>query len=73
MGNPPPEKGVIYTRKKVYRHPLSSTCKEKQLLEDLNNGMEWVFRCYGIYLKQSKDPLPPRDDVVELDVQNNAK
>ena len=71
MGNPPPEKGVIYTRKKVYRHPLSSTCKEKQLLEDLNNGMEWVFIFYRISLKQAKYSLPPRNDVVVLDVRNN--
>ena len=36
-----------------------------KLSEDLNDGVEWVFRDYGISLKQSKDPLPPRDDVME--------
>ena len=31
-----------------------------ELLEDLNEGMEWLFRYYRIYLKQAKDPIPPR-------------
>ena len=40
-----------YTRRgKVYRPPLPSTYKEKEILEDLNYGMEWVFRDYGIFL-----------------------
>ena len=35
--------------------------------------MEWVFRDYGRSLNQSKEPLPPRDDVMEFDVQTNTK
>ena len=35
--------------------------------------MEWVFRDYARYLKQEKDPLPPRNDVVEVDVRNDTK
>ena len=35
--------------------------------------MEWLFRYYGISLKLENDPLPTRDDVVEFDVQTNAK
>ena len=35
--------------------------------------MEWVLRDYGRSLKQSKDPLPTRDDVMEFDVQTNTK
>ena len=35
--------------------------------------MEWVFRDYGIPLKQAKDPLPHRDNVMELDEQNKIK
>ena len=35
--------------------------------------MEWVFRDYRISLNQEKDPLPIRDDVVEFDIQTNAK
>ena len=38
------EKGVMSTGKKVYRPPLPSTYKETELSEDLNDGMEWVFR-----------------------------
>ena len=53
-GKNPIEKGVISTGKKVYRPPLPSTYKETELLEDLNDGMEWVFRYYGRYLKQAK-------------------
>ena len=60
----PTEKGVISTVKKVYRPPLTFTYKETYLSQDLNNGMEWVFIDYGIFLKQVKDPLPPRDNVV---------
>ena len=35
----PIEKGVIHTGKKVYRHPIPSTYKEIELLEDLNDGI----------------------------------
>ena len=35
--------------------------------------MEWVFRDYKRSLKQAKEPLPPRDDVMEFDVQTNIK
>ena len=35
--------------------------------------MEWVFRDYMIYLKQKKDPLTPRDDVMGFDVKTNTK
>ena len=35
--------------------------------------MEWVFIDYGISLKQAKDRLPPRDDVVKFDVRTNTK
>ena len=72
-GKPPTEKGVIRKRKKVYMPPLPSTYKETELLDDLNDGMEWVFRDYEISLKQAKDPLQPRYDVMEFDVLNNTK
>ena len=32
-----------------------------------------MFRDYGRSLKQAKDPLPTRDDVMEFDVQINKK
>ena len=67
-GNPLTEKGVICTGEKVYRPPLPSTYKEKKLSEDLNDGMEWVFRDYGRSLNQEKHPLTPRDDVMGFDV-----
>ena len=35
--------------------------------------MEWVFRDYGRYLKQAKEPISPRNDVVEFDVRTNTK
>ena len=66
-GKPPIEKGVIYTGKKLYRHPIPSNYKEKELSEDLNDGTEWVLRDYGISLNQAKDPLTPRDNVMEFD------
>ena len=44
-----------------------------ELLEELNDGMEWVFRYYWRYLNQAKDPVPPRDDVMWCDVQTNTK
>ena len=69
----PIEKGVILSGKKFYRPPLPYTYKEMELSEDHNDGMEWVFREYGRSLKQAKDPLPPRDDVMEFDVQSNTK
>ena len=63
------EKGFILIGKKVYRPKLPSTYKETDLSEDLNYGMEWVFRDCGRPLKQANDPLPPRDNVIEFDVQ----
>ena len=35
--------------------------------------MAWVFIDYGISLKQSKYPIPTRDDVMEFDVQTNTE
>ena len=32
-----------------------------------------MFRDYGLSFKKPKEPLPPRDVVVEFDVRNNAK
>ena len=55
---------VICTGKKVYRHPLKSTYKETEILEDINKGMEWVLRDYEIFLKKTKYPLPPRYDIM---------
>ena len=42
-------------------------------MKGLNDGMEWVFGDYVRSLNQAKDPLPPRDDVVEFDVRTNVK
>ena len=70
---PPIEMGVIVTGKKVYRLPLLSIYKEMDLPEDLNDGMEWVIRYYGKSLRQEKNPLPPRDEVMEFDGQTNTK
>ena len=67
------EKGVIYTRQKSYRPPLPSTYKEMEISDDLNDVMEWVFRDYKRSLKQEKYHLPPRDDVMEFDVQTDTK
>ena len=44
-----------------------------EISDNLNDGMEWAFRDYGISLKQANDLLPPRDAVMEFDVQNNTK
>ena len=65
-GKKPTEKGVIRTGKKVYRNPIPSTNKETELPENINDDIEWVFRAYGRPLKKSKDPLPPREDVMEF-------
>ena len=67
------KKGVIVTGKKVYTPRLPSTYKETELSEELNDGMEWVLRDYRISLNQEKDPLPPRDDVIEFYVKTNTK
>ena len=60
------ENGGIRTGKKVYRAPLPSTYKETEVSEELNDGMEWVFRDYRRSLNQAKDPLPPMYDVIEF-------
>ena len=73
MWKNPIEKGVICIGKKVYRTTLPFTYKETELSEDLNDGMEWVFRDYRRYLKQSKEPLPHMYGVMEFDVTTNKK
>ena len=57
----------------MYRPTLTSTYKETGLPEDLNDGMEWVFRDYGRSLNQEKYILPPRDGVMEFEVRTNTK
>ena len=73
MRNNPHRKGSYTHRGKFYSPPLPSTYKETQILEDLNDGMEWVFRDYGRSLNKSKAPLQPRYDVDEFYVQTNTK
>ena len=41
-----------------------STYKETELSKELNDGTEWVIIDYGRSLKQGKDPLPPRANVI---------
>ena len=65
-------KGVIRTGKKVYRPPLPSTYKETEISEELNDGMEWVFRYYRRLLNQTNEPLSSRDDIMELGVLPNT-
>ena len=42
----PKEKGFKGTEKKVYRPQIPSTHKETELSQNLNDGMDWVFRDY---------------------------
>ena len=72
-GKNPTEKGDIRTGKKVYRPPITSTYKETEIFEELNNSIEWVLRYYGRPLKQTKDPLPHRDDVMWFCLRTNTK
>ena len=67
-GKNPTEKGVIHKGKKFYRPLSPSTYKETELLEYFSESMQWVFRDYVTSLKQVKDLLPPRNDVVEFGV-----
>ena len=72
-GKTPTQKVVIRTGKKFYSPPLPYTYKETELSEDLHDGMEWVFRGYGRYLKKSKDLLLPRYNVMKFYVRTNTK
>ena len=67
------EKGVIRKGNKLDRPPLLSTYKETELSEDLNVGMERVFRDYRRSLNQAKDPLTPGDDMMEFDVKTQRR
>ena len=42
-------------------------------MEDLNDGIEWVFRYCDRYLNKAKNPLPPRDNAVEFHVRTDTK
>ena len=57
---------------KLYRPPLPSTYKETELSYDLNGDLEWVFRDYGKSLNQEKEPLPPRDNVADFNLNTGA-
>ena len=64
---------VIHTGKKAYMHPLTSNLKETDLSDYLNNGIEWVFRDCGRYLKHAKDPLPLMGNMVEFDMRTDLE
>ena len=64
----PAEKGVICTEDKFHMPTLPSTYKWTELLEGLNERMEWVPRDYGISLKQAEEPLTPREYVIEFGI-----
>ena len=53
--------------------PLPSTYKETELSEELNYGIEWVFRYYRSSVKQAKNPLPPRENVMKFNLRTNIK
>ena len=54
-------------------NPPPFSYKETILPDNLNNGMEWVFRDFFIYLNRAKDPMTSMDNVVECDVSNDSK
>ena len=72
-GGESPGEGVICKYRKVYRPLTPSTYKETEILEDLNDVIEWVFRYCGRPLKHAKDSLLPRDNLVYFDVSTYAK
>ena len=46
--------------------------RELEISEVFNYGMDWVFRYYSRFPKQTRDPLPPREDVILFYDQNNS-
>ena len=63
--------GVICTERNFYRLLLPSMYRLPEISEDLNDVMEWVLRDHRISLKQIRNPLPPRENIIEFDFQIN--
>ena len=66
MQGKPHIKGSDTHKEKVYSPPLPYTYNETELSEDINGGMECVFRDFWRSLKQAKDPILTMNDVVNL-------
>ena len=62
---------VIFICRKVYIPPLIFTYNETEISENLNYGMELVFRDYGRSLKLEKDPVTTSDDMMDLYVSTD--
>ena len=62
---------VIFICRKFYIPPLIFTYNETEISENLNYGMELVFRDYGRSLKLEKDPVTTSDDMMDLYVSTD--
>ena len=62
----PTSQGTITTPKKVYRPPLAAEYQPPELGEDLLDNTAWTFRSHGKSLTHATTSLPPRDDMIHF-------
>ncbi len=64
--------GAIRLDRKVYRTPVRSRWVTPELGEDENDGLDYIFGEHGKAVRQEKQRLPDRNDVVEFNVTTNS-
>jgi hypothetical protein len=60
------EQGFIRTGRKPYRPPLPNLYTGPALDNDLLDGHDWLYKEHGKALRHTKDPLPPRDNIIQF-------
>jgi hypothetical protein len=60
------EQGFIRTGRKTYRPPLPNLYTGPALDDDLLDGHDWLYKEHGKALRHTKDPLPPRDNIIQF-------
>jgi hypothetical protein len=60
------DQGFIRTERKMYRPPLPSQYTEPEVEDNLLDGHDWVCKEHGKALHHTKEPLPPRDNIIQF-------
>jgi hypothetical protein len=60
------DQGFIRTGRKMYRPPLPSLYTGPEVEDDLLDGHDWVYKEHGKALRHTKEPLPPRDNIIQF-------
>ncbi len=60
------DQGFIRTGRKPYRPPLPNLYTGPEVDDDLLDGHDWVYKEHGKALRHTKEPLLPRDNIIQF-------